>query len=232
MSNIEWGPAIEVDGKRPAWLVGADKFQWEDGNRPFGVWNDDMCTTGDTFCDSSWWRLTYIRLPADHPHYRQPIDWSAPIEAVHEDGRVVAVKISMGPYAGNQYDLTPELPNDDPEGFGHFTFAEDGSHHIAKWRIRNVATKPVRTAAEMLGRLEALARRLAAPDQPGVHYVTQMEPLREEARAIVAEMTPPVDPDLIEARKIAAEAEDAPHGTLEDVALAAIKRGRELERGA
>lgn len=47
-----------------------------------------------------------------------------------------------------------------------------------------------------------------------------------EFRAIASLVAP--DPDLAEARKLAAEVEDAPYGTLEDLALAAIKRGRAL----
>lgn len=69
-----------------------------------------------------------------------------------------------------------------------------------------------------------------------------------EARAIVAKLPQPVDPDLIEAREVYAriaesvhddriEAKHARSGILDDdeyvkLVLAAIKRGRELERAA
>lgn len=95
--------------------------------------------------------------------------------------------------------------------------------------------KPVRTAAEQLDRMEALVRSMAndeARDYPA------------EARAIVALLPEPVDPDLVEARKIceervrlvdanlAAEYRDGDYDTQMEmqVTLAAIKRGRQLER--
>lgn len=53
---------------------------------------------------------------------------------------------------------------------------------------------PTRTPLE--DRMVALVKDMAAEMKPGVHYVTQIEPLRNEARAILAEMEPVVDPDI------------------------------------
>lgn len=99
----------------------------------------------------------------------------------------------------------------------------------------------MKTAQEMLDRLEGLARRIADARVPIGNLIL-------EARAMVAELPPPVDPDLIEAREMAAvrysqrgETQLAlvarPYRSgLNDehwdvqTALAGIKRGRELER--
>ena len=91
----------------------------------------------------------------------------------------------------------------------------------------------MKTAQEMLERMEALVRRMAAEDVPFSAY--------KEAREILAEMTPDVDPDLIEAREICAltiingagryeGAENCRAGKWDESpqvirALAAIKRG-------
>lgn len=55
MSNIEWGPEIEVNGERPAWLGDGDKFNW----------------LGCAYVGTShhWEGVSSIRLPADHWAY-------------------------------------------------------------------------------------------------------------------------------------------------------------------
>jgi len=73
-ASIVWGPEICVSGKRPEWLAPGTPGMFE--NRP-GQWLD---MTNDV---TAWsWSETandgkgcpvHIRLPADHPHYRQPI---------------------------------------------------------------------------------------------------------------------------------------------------------------
>jgi hypothetical protein len=73
---------------------------------------------------------------------------------------------------------------------------------------------------ELVERMVALTRRVADSEP---FWVEETE---AEARAIVAELT--VDPDVEEAKAIIydSEAED-----VDTLALAAIKRGRALERG-
>ena len=62
------------------------------------------------------------------------IDWSKPIEAVHEDGRVVAVTFVDRGGSGT-FNVSPSL-----DGY-IYSFCRDGSHISAStgWRIRNVA---------------------------------------------------------------------------------------------
>ena len=160
------------------------------------------------------------------------IDWNKPIEAVHEDGRVVSVTL-MRHGQGPWYDVTPSLG-------AHWSFQPEGHHSdpLCKWRIRNVAsTTPERDPA-LWDRMEALVREMASQRGPEPRFI-------ERARAIVAALPKPVDPDLIEARSIVANAK--PHvaeysgqdilAGLEDdcfamlVALAGIRRGRALQRG-
>lgn len=110
----------------------------------------------------------------------------------------------------------------------------------------------MKTALESLDALEALARKMAAVDvsptalgmiSGGLVYAP-VEHYRE-ARAIVAELPKPVDPDLIEARRM--ESQQADNNGFIDYAVSVrngdqdnegpvrcrydgIKRGRELAR--
>jgi hypothetical protein len=90
MTDIEWGPAIAVDGKRPEG-TSLPARGWQYNCADYQGW-----ATGkyDGAHGYMWADISHIRLPADHPHYRQPapIDWSGELEAVHEDGRVVEAK--------------------------------------------------------------------------------------------------------------------------------------------
>lgn len=212
MTDIKWGPAIAVDGKRPGWLKGTDTIDvQEDGNDFYGVamedrsvvWHDD---------------LNAIRLPADHPHYRQteetPIDWSKPIEAVHEDGDVIPVVVAEGPDSEGDYRLTQALESENQAlwfkadgqqlyglGFGI------GTRPRKPWRIRNVPqpTPQADTKPDLTARMEAVMREYARgcndliQRADGVHRTTF-----SEALAIVAQLSEPVDPDLIEARGVCA----------------------------
>lgn len=65
------------------------------------------------------------------------IDWTKPIEAYHEDGRVVKVDYS-GRSGSGAYNISPELP-----GYV-FSFKSDGTHLCSGWRIRNrKSDKPI-----------------------------------------------------------------------------------------
>lgn len=113
-------------------------------------------------------------------------------------------------------------------------------------------TEPtLRTSAEMLDRMEALLRRMAAlskrtplPGQPIEFLMSQADRDYEEAAAIVAMLPEPVDPDIQLSREIAAEAAEKTgcgpdycqymcDGAYDDnitriAAFDALKRGREL----
>jgi len=94
----------------------------------------------------------------------------------------------------------------------------------------------------VVDKVEAFVRKIAAMGFVMPHF--NLASLSEEARAIVAELPQPVDPDLLEARKIeydicdeqGIDPEPALRGEWDDKpgvrgVLAAIKRGRALERG-
>lgn len=97
-----------------------------------------------------------------------------------------------------------------------------------------VATKTVEVDKALWERVVWLVRDMSEV-MTASHY--------DEARAIAELLPPVVDPDLIEARKIAADALDEPetakqvmdgksdHSAWVKSALTAIKRGRALERG-
>jgi hypothetical protein len=237
-TDIEWGPAIAVDGKRPGWLGDGDRIGWTDQNG----WTHDPDVpwlAGET---TSWDDKVSIVLPVDHPHYRQPapIDWSGELEAVHEDGRVVRVKLSYDrPECSRYGGYTLKIG---PIG-GLHVYRKDGSSWVGgPWRIRNVTPQPTPQAGtkpDVTARMEALVRRMAG--EPGRQLIAASDGDYAEARAIVALLPEPVDPDLIEARKLAAvwsESQDVSHshyldGHMDDSAevrgmVAAIARGREL----
>lgn len=71
MTDIKWGHAIAVDGKRPSWLGDEQRFMLKAHDADsHGTWNGEH-----TIWRGREWRDHYkisaIRLPADHPHYRQ-----------------------------------------------------------------------------------------------------------------------------------------------------------------
>jgi len=167
MTDIEWGPAIAVDGKRPGWLADDDKAVC-------GCHGHEIRPS-----TTLWFSVESLRLPADHPHYRQP---------------------------------TPQAD-----------------------------TKP-----DVTTRMEALVRGLAEGHRGSWTWAAEKI---DEARAIVALLPEPVDPDLIEAREIVAKcckwfsnaadqrlmvpsildgSWDEAKAGLVQATLAAIKRGREL----
>lgn len=68
MTGIKWGSAIAVDGKRPGFVSDGDAvlLPWEDmhvskSGRAYGAWASGTL----------WKDIPSLRLPADHPHYRQ-----------------------------------------------------------------------------------------------------------------------------------------------------------------
>lgn len=297
MTDIKWGPAIAVDGKRPEWLGEfADRIGYErQGDGWYGphprypdLWSEEDILNNK----GGWETVTAIRLPADHPHYRQteaagetyidcvrnmkkarfmdlmaaipegmkpwhggdaapadwdnskpvrlrdgreiaepaswthpwrngcpegeltgtdevasdvvaytplaaPIDWSGELEAVHEDGRTIGVKVTREGSDGARHVAAScsQPPKDWEDGYHKFdgtSFAPDDP-----WRIRNVPqptpqadTKPDLTARDDM---EKLVRDLAASDTRGCFAV--------RARAIVALLPDPVDP-LEEAKTV------------------------------
>jgi len=213
-NDIQWGPAIVVDGKRPGWLKDGDKIRWYSSNMG-DAWWDNLSHRGYVPVG----RLAFdreshsIRLPADHPHYRQtevaPIDWSGELEAVHEDGRVVRVTVAKGPDKDGDREVMPQL-----DEVGRL-FGKDGTPWSNNgWRIRNVAqpTPQADTKPDLTARMRALATRIADNWSlpPGPVW-------GKEAQAIAVELADPVDDDLLEARQAVAEMK-----LFQDVALAVL----------
>ena len=62
--EVEWGPEIKVEGKRPEWLIQDGKL-WK---RSFdGYEQKDLDVVSVHWPNTDW-----IRLPANHPHYTTP----------------------------------------------------------------------------------------------------------------------------------------------------------------
>lgn len=117
------------------------------------------------------------------------IDWNAPLEAYHPDGRVVAVKVRQW-LDETKVAITPALPSDEPDEWSvdHTDFNTDGTHYAdAKWRIRNrfPARDPALVALE---RIKDIRLEFEAAD------IDEGEAMAEICR-VLAELEPePVDP--------------------------------------
>ncbi|MBB4618975.1 hypothetical protein [Sphingomonas abaci] len=224
MTDIEWGPAIAVDGKRPGFVrdddifqAGGGGFDWY-GNLSNGtphIWNQSPNR------EPNWNAVDRIRLPSDHPHYRQPatIDWSKPIEALHEDGRVVAVRRLFSP--PGTYHVGPHL-----EG-GWFAFDSDGKHitRHCPWRIRNVPqpTPQADTKPDLTARKNAMTvaevREMLAHDE-----ATIIATLIDWGFALPE----PADPDEEAVQSILASWNANELETTEDAIREAVRYGRAL----
>lgn len=142
------------------------------------------------------------------------IDWTKPIEAVHVDGRVVPVELDPE-YKGKQNQGMYTLL-DTPGENAFFTYDSDGRSWVgdSDWTIRNRA-------------------------EPANDELAELRAFKEAAIARFPELAP-VDPDLLEAHEVAEEFDWSRtdpqsamwEGSASQMALAAIKRGRELERYA
>ena len=140
------------------------------------------------------------------------IDWSAPLEAYHPDGRVVEVELEKG-VTGPDEDGDWEI-----DGFEideHF-FGSDGDG--VNWRIRNRTTKPANSPSpELVERMVAYCRIRAFDGS-------------REAKEIMSEIEPKLDPDLELAGEVYDEWLADKHDTFVGATLAAIKRVR-AEKG-
>lgn len=146
------------------------------------------------------------------------VDWGAPIEAVHDDGRVVRAFVD--------WDRSPDSDGDHwlrltGEPFSYCA-GEDSdviSPMAQGWRIRNVTPAP--TAAEtvdpaLVARMVVLVRGMARPATAfwGGNYSI--------ARAIAAELPDPVDPDEQYARDLIREQGLAGEATIDSEAVVAM----------
>lgn len=229
----DWGYEITVEGVRPAWLTDDSPVSW----RHFG---SSEWTTGTAnalpWTGSKYYRPgPYVRLPADHWAYRAldagfepwpggdnaPDDWDGG-DVLWDDGFVGTVPLIN---LWNRKNINPEYA------------------YVIGYHRKSEPT--LRTSDEALRRMEALVRRMAA-DALKVAKLSIYDYGNDldEAREIVKLLPePPVDPDLLEARKILAEAivpligetaaEEYLSGEKDNVPVmnavrAALTRGREL----
>lgn len=137
------------------------------------------------------------------------INWSAPIEAVHEDGRVVGAVVEDNAVPPD--DMTWGVRRNDRR---YMHVENDGTPYsrmndFKGWRIRNVAkaaeTGPTAPSGgevgpEVVERMIAFLRRLDGWDGS---YALASD--MTEARAIVALLPKPVDADLVAARRAVSE---------------------------
>jgi hypothetical protein len=118
------------------------------------------------------------------------IDWNAPLEAVHTDGRVVSVTRRCGePDSDGDY-VVSGIPA------GYNTFNPSGRHYDGgPWTIRNVIEQPAwRTSDEQLDRMNALVERICDAAGRGVWISAQNEMnVVAEVKAVISARQP-VDP--------------------------------------
>lgn len=151
------------------------------------------------------------------------VDWSRPIEAVHEDGRVVAVTAVRA-------DDGDMITDQDLDGCRRSFRRDTGKSWLSHvhWRIRNVAQPEVPTPspeltarmaevrdldaarkqdAAMWDRMVALVKRMALADKAEVDWMgTGQQEAYTEARAIAAELEP-VDQEIERVAELMCEAD-------------------------
>ncbi len=158
------------------------------------------------------------------------VDWGRPIEAVHEDGRVVAVH-SCEPDKDGDRKVIPVL-----DGYYDLFLPDGRSWSDGPWRIRNVAEVNGNSRApsdNLAKRMEALVRRIA--DEEHFSDSAEARAVTREARAIVALLPEPVDADEAEIDRLMADfkalgATMTKGQRARSLASAALARGRALER--
>jgi hypothetical protein len=173
----------------------------------------------------------------------ESIDLSRPIEAVHEDGRTSPAFIDS---PGDM--LTLPVVKVQALKFLCPVLDDMTICTAPTWRIRNVAepqeakgldtvdTLSGEVGPEVVERMVALAKAMAGEMKPGVHYVSQIEPMRDEARAIVALLDPVIDPDEADVNRLMVrewtfENGDMLNDEMRRFGMDCLARGRGLERG-
>lgn len=156
------------------------------------------------------------------------VDWSKPIEAVHVDGRVAPATLS--PLDGIKWVHCGETSDD-----GVWFYGENGDVEWRGWTIRNVQTPEAATPAidpALVERMVGLVRTAAAWKNSVVSegYDNRLAETANEARDILKALEP-VDPEEAAVAEVLEEWTNDYNGTSKTLALAAIRRGRALERG-
>lgn len=164
------------------------------------------------------------------------IDWDRPLEAYHEDGRAMEIKMEKSPT--KEIWTTSHLGC--PSVWNMDGTAWDPAEQGYGWTIRNKAEPKADIEAWAIKRAEEIL------------YVGNMaDVLNNLARYVMTKEDAPIDPDLIAAREVVCgyhhdkhpespwhmemaeqvRSGDRDGGPVMLVAYHAIKRGRELERG-
>jgi len=168
------------------------------------------------------------------------VDWSAMIEAVHSDGRIVPVNL-VSTWRG--YEIRPIL--EDEQG-AVAIFNRDGTHSWKGkrgrpnigWRIRNVPEHPTPTqyAPELVERMVALCRRAADTSASEDLHGSAWCWVAREADLIISDLPQEEDPDDQAASDLVIKLSRdgfifGNTDQAESVAMAGIKLGRQLQRG-
>ena len=219
---IDWGKEIAVDGVRPEWLDDNDKC------KPHWVSGDGWYSTAaSASAVAGWSNIDLIRLPSDHAYYLAtskgftywpggkvaPDDWTGNLDdIIYRDG-VIGQGMGRQPFVWGNFGNPADI----------IGYKRKGDSFDAAFRT-DLAVIP----AWAIARVKEL-------------YVDKDGMAASFARYIMSKEEPPVDPDLIDARKIACgivttdtliilegRADDA--WTVQ-AALEGIKLGRALERG-
>lgn len=257
--GIKWGAEIAVDGVRPEWL-GEDTYVDVLANNGRRWYSEGAIGLGVGAVHIGWRYVKAIRLPADHPHYQKQanpnlammhlqtqkpvvaVDWSKPIEAVHESN---TVRRATAGFLGGK-------PVVHIHGIGDNWYVQGNEVGGTKWTIRNVQTPTPAIDPALVERMVTLVRgmREATKDNHTGKYAVAHNAYRE-ARDIMDIIEPEVpekiDEDLLTAREIALRyslpaqlsslsSYNTNQGKFDDHQVmhalqAAIRRGRALERG-
>lgn len=154
------------------------------------------------------------------------IDWSRPIEAVHEDGRVVPA----GEPVENSYGRSVKFVVPERSKERHLV-TDTGGVWGSDWRIRNVPEHPTPTqyAPELVKMTEAEVRDMLAYDAD-----TIVQTMREWG--FVSDLPQDVDPDEKQIDRIMGDLQCAGYmfanpQQAREAAKFALARGRQLQRG-
>lgn len=153
----------------------------------------------------------------------EKVDFTKPIEAVNDDGRVYPATVDAGnPHGKGTSDQRWHVTVQGTTPLG--VVLDDGtnwSNASDSWRIRNIQTKPSATDLE---KANDLLREVIAW---GSGRATRtLDAIITNARAYLATQSEPVDPDLLAAREIYEKWADDRIDTINDAILAGIKHGR------
>lgn len=114
--EVEWGPEIKVEGKRPEWLGNGDPLEFYDFAQK--RWNGVTGIDASFMDISDWWRFaSAIRLPANHPHYATPTRTALEqrMEEILRDLAAANVGDLFGPFINRARVIVSKMDEDPAE---------------------------------------------------------------------------------------------------------------------